>query len=65
MNEIVRDGSFADGFVVGFQSIAGMTRAVPAIPAQPATRARFTPFLMGVRRGIERATGKSIADIED
>jgi hypothetical protein len=48
---------YKSGFVVGFQAIAGTVRALPATPAQPATRANMTPFLMGVRKGIERAGG--------
>jgi hypothetical protein len=57
------------GFIVGFQAIAGTGRTVPNIPAQPTTKTLWhtlaptshgrtmTPFLMGVRRGIERAGG--------
>jgi hypothetical protein len=33
--------------------------ALPAIPAQPATRAGRTPFQMGIVRGIERGKGWS------
>jgi len=46
---------YRSGFIVGFQAIAGTVRAMPAIPAQPATGANMTPFLTGVRKGIERA----------
>lgn len=48
---------YRSGFVVGFQAVAGTVRAIPAIPARPATKANMTPFLMGVRKGIERAGG--------
>jgi hypothetical protein len=43
------------GFIVGFRAIAGMTRTIPPIIAQPANCGNMTPFLMGVRRGIQRA----------
>jgi hypothetical protein len=46
---------FKSGFLVGFQAIRGTTVATPAVPAKPATKANMTPFLMGVRKGIERA----------
>lgn len=64
MAEIVRTGSFRDGFEVGFRAIRGTAAALPAIPAQPATRASSTPFLMGVRKGIERALGKSVDELQ-
>ncbi len=48
---------YRSGFIVGFQAIAGTVRAIPAVPAQPATKANMTRFLMGVRKGIERAGG--------
>ena len=53
---------YKSGFIVGFQSVAGTTRAIPALPAQPATRANMTPFLMGVRKGVERAGGRVDAE---
>lgn len=46
---------YQSGFIFGFQAIAGTMRALPALPAQPATRGNMTPFLIGVRKGIERA----------
>jgi hypothetical protein len=46
---------YRSGFIVGFQAIAGIVRTIPAMPAQPATKANMTPFLMGVRKGIEKA----------
>jgi hypothetical protein len=49
---------YKSGFIVGFQAIAGTRRIVPILPIQPATRIGMTPFLMGVRKGIERAGGK-------
>jgi hypothetical protein len=53
----VPHNDYRSGFQVGYQAIVGTTRAIPAIPAQPATKANMTPFLMGVRKGIERAGG--------
>ncbi len=46
---------FRSGFVVGFQAIRGTSSAIPAIPAKPATNGNMTPFLMGVRAGLEKA----------
>jgi hypothetical protein len=51
----VNNDDYRSGFIVGFQAIVGTARAIPAIPAQPATRAGMTPFLMGVREGVRRA----------
>jgi hypothetical protein len=48
---------YRSGFIAGFQALAGTSRAIPATPAQPATRAGMTPSLMGVRKGIQRAGG--------
>lgn len=53
---------FRSGFIAGFQSIVGTARAIPAIPAKPAITAGMTAFLTGIRKGIERATGKSNDD---
>jgi hypothetical protein len=61
--EIIRDGDFHSGFVVGYRSIRGTTAPLPAIPVAPVTRENSTRFLMGVRRGIERAVGRSIDEI--
>jgi hypothetical protein len=46
---------YRSGFIAGFQAIAGTTLTVPPTLAQPKLRANMTPFLMGIRRGIERA----------
>ena len=54
---------FKEVFIAGYQAVRGTQVAIPAIPAQPATRANQTPFLMGIRRGIERATGVDIAEL--
>lgn len=64
MAEIIRDGSFRDGFEVGFRSIKGTNAALPGIPGQPGTKGNSTAFLMGVRKGIEKALGKSIDELE-
>jgi hypothetical protein len=65
----VPHNDYRAGFIVGFQAIAGTRRAIPSIPAQPTTKTlwqtlapgvawpNMTPFLMGVRKGIERAGG--------
>lgn len=52
------DGSdFSEGFRQGFHAVRGSAAAMPAIPAQPATRAGRTAFQMGLLRGIERGKG--------
>jgi hypothetical protein len=63
MNDIIRDANFESGFEAGYRAIKGIHAALPAIPAAPATKANMTAFLMGLRRGVERATGKSIDQI--
>lgn len=45
---------FREGFIVGYQVVRGTGAAIPAQPATPADR---TPFLVGVRSGIEQAAG--------
>ncbi len=51
----VPHNDYAAGFKAGFQAIVGTARAIPALPAMPGVRAGMTPFLMGVRKGLERA----------
>ena len=51
----VPHNDFISGFYVGYQAIMGTARALPALPARPGTRNNSTPFLMGVRLGLERA----------
>lgn len=62
--DLIREGSYRDGFEAGFRAIKGTTIAFPALPAQPAVRANSTAFLTGVRKGIERALGKSIDELQ-
>lgn len=59
------DETFAEGFRQGFRAIRGSSAAMPAIPAQPATRAGRTAFQMGIMRGIERGKGWSCGDLRD
>jgi len=33
--------------------------AAPATPIKPITKAKMTPFLMGVQKGLERADGET------
>lgn len=51
---MVNDHDYREGFIQGFRAIRGSAAALPAVPAQPATRAGRTPFQMGIIRGIER-----------
>lgn len=55
MPDNIPQDDYRAGFRVGWQAVVGTSRAIPALPAQPATRAGMTPFLMGVRKGMERA----------
>ena len=51
----VPHGDFKAGFMVGFQAAEGTDREIPATPAKPVTPVNMTPFLMGVRKGLEEA----------
>lgn len=46
---------YALGFISGFQSVAGIKRPVPPRPPMPRLPRDMTPFLMGVRKGVEVA----------
>ena len=62
---MVDDRDFRAGFIEGFRAVRGSSAALPAIPAQPATRAGRTPFQMGIMRGIERGKGWDRGDLLD
>ncbi|MWV23051.1 hypothetical protein FVE89_13810 [Methylobacterium sp. 2A] len=51
---MVDPNNFREGFEQGFRAVVGSARAMPAIPAQPATKAGMTPFQMGIRKGIKK-----------
>lgn len=63
-NDLIRRGSFRDGYEIGFRSIRGTYAAMPALPGIPGTHGNMTPFLMGVRKGIEAGLGKYLDDID-
>ncbi|OCP06126.1 hypothetical protein BBX50_23955 [Ensifer sp. LC11] len=63
--DMIRNASFAEGFEAGYRAIKGTTVSLPSIPSQSSTRSNSTPFLMGVRKGIERALHKSISDLHE
>lgn len=65
MDELIRNGTYAQGFEAGFRAIKGTVRVLPVRPVQPVTKVNSTVFLMGVRKGMEKALGKSISDIEE
>jgi hypothetical protein len=48
---------FAAGFEVGYRAVKGTAAGLPGTPGQPGTRGNMTAFLMGVRKGLERAGG--------
>lgn len=62
---MVDDSDFREGFVQGFRAVRGNAAAIPATPAQPATRAGRTPFQMGIVRGVERGKGWDRGDLLD
>lgn len=62
---VVPHDDYRSGFIAGFQSVRKTAAAIPAIPAIPATPAGLTPFLVGIRKGIERATGKAWEDLSE
>lgn len=51
----IDQNDYAAGFEAGYRAVKGSSSALPALPAQPATRAGMTPFLMGVRKGLKKA----------
>jgi hypothetical protein len=46
---------YAAGFETGYRAIKGTAAGLPGLPVQPGSRGNMTPFLMGVRKGLERA----------
>ena len=62
--DVIRNGTFRDGFEVGYRSIRGTSAGTPGVPGQPGTRGNMTPFLMGVRKGIERGLGKDLDQLD-
>jgi hypothetical protein len=61
--DLIREGTFRDGFEVGYRAVRGTSVGMPGVPGQPGTRGNSTPFLMGVRKGIERALGKTVDEL--
>ncbi len=59
MSDPVLDESYEAGFEAGYRAFRGTMAMLPMTPMEPMTRMNMTPFLMGVRKGIERATGKN------
>jgi len=46
---------FRAGFEAGYRAIKGTAVGMPGLPGQPGTHGNKTPFLMGIRKGLERA----------
>jgi hypothetical protein len=46
---------FEAGFEVGYRAVRGTNVMLPTFPMEPMTRMNMTAFLMGVRKGLERA----------
>ena len=47
--------NFREGFIVGFQLVQGVDTEAPEVPARPAIPRGMSPFLLGVRIGIQAA----------
>ena len=54
MHESNNERRFADGFIVGWQSLVSSCSATPKIPA-PATARRISSYFQGLLSGIEAA----------
>lgn len=57
VSDKVPHDNFAEGFLVGFQVVQGTNNPAPAAPGEPGIPAGLSPFLMGVRVGIQAAMG--------
>jgi hypothetical protein len=51
----IDQSDYAAGFEAGYRTIKGTAVGMPGLPGQPGTRVNMTPFLMGVRKGLEKA----------
>jgi hypothetical protein len=51
----IDQNDYAAGFEAGYRAIKGTAAGMPGLPGQPGTKGNMTPFLMGVRKGLERA----------
>lgn len=49
--------NYRAGFIAGYQAVKGTAVGIPGIPGRPGTIGNMTPFLMGIRKGIEAAGG--------
>jgi len=59
MSNVPHD-NFAAGFIVGWQAIKGINAGIPSVPGQPGIWGNSTPFLTGVKKGIEKALGRPL-----
>lgn len=55
---MVDDDDYREGFVQGFRAICGSSRALPTVPARPATPAGKTPFQVGMLKGIQKGCAR-------
>jgi hypothetical protein len=53
----VVDGSFSDGFELGYRLIKGIHVGMLGTPGYPGTPGNTTPFLQGIEAGIKAAGG--------
>lgn len=56
---VIRDGSFRDGFEVGYRLVVGLTAVLPVLPVAPIVPVGSTAFLEGIKAGM-KAAGKEI-----
>jgi len=46
---------FRAGFTVGWQLVHGIHSGVPGVPGEPGTPGNSTPFLEGIKAGLQTA----------
>jgi hypothetical protein len=51
----VPHNDYKAGFEVGYRSVKGKNVMLPMVPMRPMTRMNMSPFLMGVRKGLQHA----------
>lgn len=54
---MIDEGTFAEGFEVGYKLVRGKNVGMPGTPGRPGTPGNTTPFLQGLEAGIRAAGG--------
>jgi hypothetical protein len=53
--DIIRTGTFRQGFEVGYRAIKGTSAGLPGTPGTPGVPGNSTAFLEGVKAGLKAA----------